>query len=79
MSAGREHQKRQETHGMFVVQCKPREPEGLSKITTATRNAALEVANDFLKDGMRFVTVVAQGRLYTPEEFATTTIGVREK
>jgi hypothetical protein len=64
---------------VFIVQCNSPEPEGMSKITTATRNAALEVANDFLKQGMRFVTVVAQGRLYTPEEFATTTIGVREQ
>jgi hypothetical protein len=76
--AGREHQKKQGTHGMFVVQC-IQEPEGISKITTATRKAALEAANDFLKQGMRFVTVVAQGRLYTPEEFATTTTGVGEQ
>jgi hypothetical protein len=64
---------------MFVVQCKPREPEGISKITTRTRTAALELANDFLKERMRFVTVVAQGRLYTPEEFVAATIGVRER
>jgi hypothetical protein len=48
---------------MFIVHCNSREPEGISKITTATRSAALEVASDFLKQGMRFVTVVAQGRL----------------
>jgi hypothetical protein len=77
--AGREHQKRQGPTECLLCRCNSREPEGMSKITTATRSAALEVANDFLKQGMRFVTVVAQGRLYTPEEFATTTIGVREQ
>ena len=63
---------------MFIVQCNPREPEGIRKITTATRKAALEVANDFLKQGMRFVTVAADGDLYTAEDFATTVPGVRE-
>jgi hypothetical protein len=59
---------------VFIVQCKPRKPEGILKITTETRKAALEAANDFLNQGMPFVTVVADGRVYTVEEFAMTII-----
>ena len=57
---------------MFIVQCKPQKSEGLRKITTPTRNTALEAANDFLNQGMRFVTIAADGCVYTAEEFATT-------
>ena len=60
--------------GVFIVQGKPREPEGIVKLTRATRKEALETANDFLKQGLPFVTVVADGRLYTVEEFANTLI-----
>jgi hypothetical protein len=63
---------------VFIVQCNPREPEGIRKITTATRKAALEVANDFLNQGMRSVTVAADGHLYTAKDFATTIRGVSE-
>jgi len=49
------------------------------KITTATRKAALEAANDFLNLKMLFVTISADGRMYTAEEFATTMEGVRER
>jgi hypothetical protein len=55
---------------MFIVQCQPDTPDGTTKITTATREAALEVANDFLILKMPFVTIIADGRLYTAEEFA---------
>ncbi|MFL6825029.1 MAG: hypothetical protein ACJ8E2_01050 [Bradyrhizobium sp.] len=57
---------------MFIVQGKPREPEGIVKVTKATRKEALETANAFLKQGLPFVTIVADGRLYTAEEFAIT-------
>ena len=50
---------------MFIVQGKPREPEGIVKVTKATREDALEAANDFLNQGMPFVTIVADGRVYT--------------
>jgi hypothetical protein len=57
---------------MFIVQGKPREPEGIVKVTKATREEALQAASDLLKEGMPFVTIVADGRVYTLEEFATT-------
>jgi hypothetical protein len=63
-----------EGKAVFIVQGKPREPEGIVKLTRATRKEALETANDFLKQGLPFVTVVADGRLYTVEEFANTLI-----
>ena len=59
---------------MFIVQGKPREPEGIVKVTTTTRKDALETANDFLKQGIPFVTIIADGRVYTVEEFAMSII-----
>jgi hypothetical protein len=65
---------------VFIVQCKPQKSEGLRKISAATRNTALEAANDFLNQGMRFVTIAADGCVYTAEEFATTMAsGVRKQ
>ena len=57
---------------MFIVQGKPREPAGIIKVVKATRSEALATANDFFKQGMPFVTVIADGRVYTAEEFALT-------
>ena len=59
---------------MFIVQGKPREPEGIVKVTKDTRTDALETANDFLNQGFPFVTIVGDGRIYTVEEFALTII-----
>ena len=59
---------------MFIVQGKPREPEGIVKVTTKTQKEALEAAIKFLDQGMPFVTVVADGRVYTVQEFALTII-----
>ena len=59
---------------MFIVQGKPREPEGIVKVTRASRKDALETANDFLKQGIPFVTIIADGRVYTVEEFAMSII-----
>ena len=59
---------------VFIVQGKPREPEGIVKVTTGTREEALQAANNFLNQGMPFVTIVADGRVYTAEEFALTII-----
>jgi hypothetical protein len=56
---------------MFIVQCKPRAPGDVVRVTTDTRKAALEAANDFMNQGMTFVTVIADGRVYMAEEFAT--------
>ena len=57
---------------MFIVQAKPREPEGIIKVVKETRSDALATANEFFKQGMPFVTVIADGRVYTAEEFAQT-------
>jgi hypothetical protein len=63
---------------VFIVQGKPREPEGIVKVTKTTRRDALEAANDFLNQGIPFVTIVADGRVYTAEEFALTIINGEE-
>jgi hypothetical protein len=55
---------------VFIVQGKPREPEGIIKVVMNTRREALQAANELLKNGMPFVTIVADGRLYTADEFA---------
>lgn len=57
---------------MFIVQAKPREPEGIIKVVKETRSDALATANEFFKQGMPFVTVIADGRVYSAEEFART-------
>jgi hypothetical protein len=59
---------------VYIVQGKPREPEGIVKITKTTRKDALETAMDFLNQGIPFVTIIADGRVYTAEEFAVTII-----
>jgi hypothetical protein len=57
---------------MFIVQGKPREPEGIEKATADSREEALQTASKFLNRGFPFVTVVADGRVYTVDEFAMT-------
>jgi hypothetical protein len=52
---------------MFIVQARSRQPSGIVK---TDRREALKKANDFLSGGMPFVTIVADGRVYTAEEFA---------
>jgi hypothetical protein len=59
---------------VFIVQGKPREPEGIVKVTKTNRKEALETANDFLNRGFPFVTIVGDGHVYTVEEFALTII-----
>jgi hypothetical protein len=59
---------------VFIVQGKPREPEGIVKVTKTSRADALKAALEFLDQGMPFVTIVADGRVYTAEEFAVTVI-----
>jgi hypothetical protein len=56
----------------FIVQGKPREPEGIVKVIRQTRKEALETANEFLNEGFPFVTIVGDGRVYTVKEFAMT-------
>jgi hypothetical protein len=57
---------------VFIVQGKPREPEGIVKVIKQTRKEALETANEFLNEGFPFATIVGDGRVYTVKEFATT-------
>ena len=57
---------------MFIVQGKPRSPEGILKVIKQTRHEAMQAANDLLAGGMAFVTIIAEGRVYTVEEFALT-------
>ena len=57
---------------MFIVQGKPRSPEGILKVIKHTRREAMQAANDLLEGGMAFVTIIAEGRVYTIEEFALT-------
>jgi hypothetical protein len=64
---------------MFIVQCQSRTPAGPTKITTATRKAALEAANDFIHLKMASVTISTDGKIYSPEEFATTMAEVCER
>jgi hypothetical protein len=59
---------------MFIVQGKPRRPEGIIKVIKETRPEAFEAARDLLDNGMVIVTVIADGRVYTVDEFALTII-----
>jgi len=57
---------------MFIVQGKSREPAGIVNVTKASRREALQTASDFQNQGLPFVTVIGDGRVYTAEEFALT-------
>ena len=59
---------------MFIVQGRPQEPEGVVKVTKTSRADTLKVALELLDQGMPIVTIVADGRVYTAEEFAVTVI-----
>jgi len=64
---------------VFIVQGKPRGPEGILKIVKATREEAFQAARDLLGRGMAFVTIIADGRVYTMEEFALTIDGAQQQ
>jgi len=63
---------------MFIVQGKPRSPEGILKVIKQTRHEAMRAAYDLLEGGMAFVTIIAEGRVYTVEEFALTILDPRD-
>ena len=46
--------------------------KGIIKVIKETRQEALEAARDLLDNGMVIVTIIADGRVYTVEEFALT-------
>jgi len=58
----------------FIVQGKPREPEGIVKAVSETRLGALRAARDLLDRGMVVDTIIGDGRVYTLDEFALTFI-----
>jgi hypothetical protein len=58
----------------FIVQGKPREPQGIVKAVAETRLGALRTARDLLDRGMVVVTVIGDGCVYTVDEFALTFI-----
>ncbi|MGC2810455.1 MAG: hypothetical protein WA303_08740 [Bradyrhizobium sp.] len=59
---------------MYIVQGKPREAEGIVKVVKEGRSDALQIAKEFLDQGLPFVTIIGDGRVYTVEEFALTII-----
>jgi hypothetical protein len=61
---------------VFIVQAKPWKPDGIEKVIAATRKEALQAATEFLRRNFPVVTVVADGRVYTVEEFAKTMVDV---
>jgi len=63
---------------VFIVQGKPRTPEGIVKVVKETRQEALEAARELLRSGMVVVTVISDGRVYTVEEFALTIVNKTE-
>ena len=56
----------------FIVQGKPRSPGGILKVIKETRQEAMQAATDLLENGMAFVTIIADGRVYTVVEFSLT-------
>ena len=62
---------------VYIVQGKPREAEGIVKVVKRSRADALQTANDFLDQGLPFVTIIGDGHVYTIEEFARTIINKR--
>ena len=60
---------------VFIVQAKPWKPDGIEKVIAATRKEALQAATNFQRK-FPVVTVVADGRVYTLEEFAKTMVDV---
>jgi hypothetical protein len=44
------------------------------KVVKEGRSDALQIAKEFLDQGLPFVTIIGDGRVYTVEEFALTII-----
>jgi len=61
---------------VFIVQAKPWKPDGIEKVVAATRKEAMQAVTDFLHRKFPVVIVVADGRVYTVEEFAKTMVDV---
>ena len=61
---------------VIIVQAKPWKPDGIEKVIATTRKEALQAAAEILRKKFPVVTVVADGRVYTVEEFAKTMVDV---
>jgi len=61
---------------VFIVQAKPWKPDGIEKVLADTRKEALQAATEFLRRKFPVVTVIADGRVFTVEEFAKTMVDV---
>jgi hypothetical protein len=59
---------------VIIVQAKPWKPDGIEKVIAATRKETLQAATEILRRKFPVVTVVADGRVYTVEEFAKTMV-----
>ena len=59
---------------VIIVQAKPWKPDGIEKVIATTRKEALQAATEILRRKFPVVTVVADGRVYTVEEFAKTMV-----
>ena len=62
----------------FIVQGKPRSPAGILRVIKETRLEAMEAAIDLRQSGMAFVTIIAEGRVYTIDEFARSFLDPRD-
>jgi len=63
---------------MFIVQGKPRGPEGILKVVKSTRREAIKAAHDLLDGGRAFLTIIADGRVYSLDEFSVTLLDPRD-
>ena len=63
---------------LLSVLLKPRRPAGILKVIKETRQEALQAASELLGRGMVLVTVIADGRVYTMEEFRLTIIDISD-
>jgi hypothetical protein len=63
---------------VFIVHGKPRGPAGILKFVKETRTEAIKAAQGLLDGGMAFVTIIANGHVYTPEEFALTILDAQD-
>jgi hypothetical protein len=62
----------------FIIQGKPRSPAGILRVIKETRHEAMQAALDLRDSGMAFVTLIAEGHVYTIDEFALSFLDSRD-